>query len=144
MEKENQQNGEMKAEKPADSNSEKQKAKKEGAKDSDQVALARILKALDITEEDLKKIEGNKSKAAEMVEYDVTPTIVKINGVPQPCRGVAPRGVVEQILACVGARRHRLLQEVLGKSVMGEIIGSQFHARVVEVVNKEGEKVSNV
>lgn len=123
---------------------EKNEAKPQSAEEKK--ALDRVLKAFGVTEEELKareKIQEAQEKDQELMEYDITPTIVKINGRAVPCKGIAPRGEVEQILASAGARRHRLLTEVLGKATLGELIGSQFVARKVEVTNVTGEKVSN-
>jgi hypothetical protein len=102
-------------------------------------AFERVCKAVGTTPAEIEAREAQKKKNDEMVEYDIRPQVVHINGQPYS-HGVEKQVVVETILHMAGSRRNRLMEESLGKN--HELIGATLQSRLVSVQDASGLEVS--
>lgn len=120
------------------------KVSEKSAAAADEAALDRVLKALNISKAELEALEAKKEFEEEMVDYDITPIVVSINGNDQPCKGRVTRGMAEQILSMAAMLRDRMMQEALGKEGQAILRHGTIQAVIVPktVINVTGQVVS--
>ncbi len=112
---------------------------KELLKKLEDEAFARVCKAVGTTPAEIEAAEKQRERLKEMVEFDIRPMVVHINGKPFS-HGRCTRGEWEVISQMAGGKRNRLLEEALGKK--HQLIGSTLESRLVEVENAAGMKVN--
>jgi hypothetical protein len=108
-------------------------------------AFERVCKAAGTTPAKIEAMEKAKAAAPaeeELVQYDIRPVVVHINGRAMPSHGVAPRSVVDGILFMAGSYRNRMLEEKLGKtSELVMLRDGVMQAKVVKVEDITGLEV---
>lgn len=134
QQKEMPQEGEMKQEMVAEA--------KLDTKQLEGQALDRVLKALNMSKADLEALEQKKVTDQEMVEYNIFPIEVTINGRAVPMKGRATRVEAETILSVAGQLRERLMQEQLSKEGQAIIMNGTIQSRIVRTTDLLGQEVS--
>jgi len=115
------------------------KAKEKGL---EKKAFDKVCEKLGTSQEQLDAIEKKKELSKEMMEYSV-PFVITINGKPQPMKGIAPRGVVQQIVWRSAQKRMRLMREKIStESEVVMLASGAISSRVVKVTDASGDQVS--
>lgn len=111
--------------------------------DAEKKAYERVCKAVGTTPGEVADLEQRTPVKEDMISYDITPVVVKINGEAQPSRGVAPRSKVEVIMAAAGNMRNRRLEELVGRSFdLVTLRDGTMQARLVSAEDAAGLKVN--
>lgn len=106
-------------------------------------AFADLCKQLGTTPEAVKAMEEQKKKAQELVEYDVTPIRVRINGEYQPSKGICTREKADMIISMAAKYRNRILEEKLGRTYELHMLrDGTFQSKLVGTQNVYGEAVT--
>lgn len=115
-----------------------EKAKEEAlaAKEkAEEDAVESVCKALGVSPADIKAEEERKSQAADMMEYDLGPMVVMINGNEYKGQGVATRAVVEMLMHMAGEKRMREIRARVGNnSEVIQMAGGTIRSRLVSQV----------
>ena len=119
------------------------KIREEIREEEEKKAFEKVCSAVGTTPKELESIEARKKHDEELVSYDVSPTIVTINGEPQPTKGVAPRGKVDMIVAAAGNMRNRLLKEKMGNTwEIHQLLDGTLQSKLVKTETAEQLAVS--
>lgn len=105
----------------------------------EEAAMAKVLKKLGITEDDVDSIAKSKAETAEakeLVKYDLGGLTVRING-QEYGKGEAPREVVATILSMAANKKNRLLQEMIGKEGMANLMSGVIKAEIPVTSQKD-------
>lgn len=111
-------------------------------KKADEAGFDRVARALGHDPAEIRALEKSKADNEELMEYDIGPTVVHINGLPYSGKGEAPRGMAEMIVSMASARRQRLLKEQIGHEyILKELSHGVYTAKVVKRLNDIGEQI---
>lgn len=95
-------------------------------------AVESVCKALGVSPADIKAEEERKKVAADMMEYDLGPMIVMINGHEYKGQGIATRAVVEMLMHMAGEKRMREIRAKVGNnSEIIQMAGGTIRSRLV-------------
>lgn len=95
-------------------------------------AVESVCKALGVSPEDIAAEEERKKTQVEMMEYDLGPMVVYINGVEFKGRGIATRAVVECLMHMAGEKRMRELRAKVGNnSEIIQLAGGSIRSRLI-------------
>jgi hypothetical protein len=109
----------------------------------EKAALAKVLKKLGISESELDELERIKADNEDELDYDLGGQVVHVNGEAYS-RGRAKRGLVETILSMAANKKDRLLNEMIGKKGMANLMHGVIRADipVTEREDAMGTKVN--
>jgi hypothetical protein len=109
-------------------------------KEAEEAAFDRLCRAMGKDPEALRAQEKAIENINEPMEYDLGNTVCRINGIRYSGRGVAPRGIAEQIMNMASNRRGRLLKELVGhEHILKELQGGGFTMKPVRKIKTDLE-----